>query len=199
VPDEGRLTAAEPARTEQLICACTRPPTSSPYRLCCAPRPIVAGHGVRTGGIADCADLRIVPILTWYALRRGSSCRRHRHNPVRVPGCTPAPRRHCAQDLPAATPILRATIGVKALTRMRFRLGSAVRCFARQLAIPQFGFRTPRVRPLGLCRPRRPISLLCRGVHERRRHNRQVPMPMWASDPAHGGACRATQIGIIQT
>jgi hypothetical protein len=41
-------------------------------------------------------------------------------------------------------------------------------------------------------------SALCR-----RRHNADhadvVVMPMWASDPAHGGACRASQVGIIQT
>jgi hypothetical protein len=99
---------------------------------------------------------------------------------ARLHSCASAPLR---AGFAAATPILRATIGVKALTRMRFRLGSAVRCFARQLAIPQFGFRTPRVRPLGLCRPRRPISLFCRGVHERRRHNPQVLMPMWHPIP----------------
>jgi len=109
-----------------------------------------------------CSRSPIVPISglcrPWHDMRcaAGDSYWRHRRNPVRVPGCTPAPRRDCGQDLRAATPILGAAIGVKALAPMRFRRAS--RALLRMSTCDaSVRFRTPRLGPLGLCRPRRPV------------------------------------------
>jgi hypothetical protein len=76
----------------------------------------------------DCADLRIVPTWTRHAWRSG------RFLPATSAQSCPGARLHSCfsarlrAGLLAATRILRAAIGVKALARMRCRLGSAVRC-----------------------------------------------------------------------
>jgi hypothetical protein len=102
---------------------------------------------------------------------------RHRHNPVRMPGCTPAPRRHCRRSTCFLPPDPRRPDRSETLARMRFAFRPAVRYFAPQLAIPHFGSVRARVRPLGLCRPRRPANPCSAGpsrttsAQSRGRHN----------------------------
>ena len=137
--------------------------------------------------IADCADLWIVPTLTRHALRSGrflpatsaQSCpgaRLHSCASARLRAgfacCYPDPRRRDWSES-AGTDEVSPCVSC-ALLRTSTR-DASVR------------FRTPRVRPVGLWRPRRPVSLFCRGVHERRRHNLQVATtPTMRTSPTVG-------------
>ena len=140
--------------------------------------------------IADCADLRIVPTFTRHALRSGrfllatsaQSCpgaRLHSCASARLRAgfacCYPDPRRRDWSESAGTDEVSpRAS---RALLRMS-TCDASVR------------FRTPRLGPLGLCRPRRPVSLFCRGVHERGRHNPQVGTIGRQFTTPNGGATR---------
>jgi hypothetical protein len=107
---------------------------------------------------ADCADLVIVPTLTRHALRSGRFLLA-----TSAQSCADAWLHSCASAPLPAKHLLSATrssatgLG-ETLARMRFAFRPAVRYFAPQLAIPHFGSVRARVRPLGLCRPRRPAN-----------------------------------------
>ena len=127
----------------------------------------------------------------------GDSYWRHRHNPVRMPGCAPAPRRHCRRRTCFLLPDPRRPDWSETLARKRFAFRPTVRFFAPQPAIPHFGSVRARVRPLGLCRPRRPANPVPPGrprttsAQSRGRHNRRSGCRPKANRPRRIG-CRTT-------
>jgi len=129
----------------------------------------------RSDPIADCADLRIVPTLTRHAFRSGRFLLA-----TSAQSCPGAPAQSClsarfrARDCSLLRDPRRQYWSERAGPDEVSPSGSAVRFFAPQRAIPHFGSGRGRMRPLGFCRPRRRVTLLCRGVHEGRRHNPQV-------------------------
>jgi hypothetical protein len=111
-PNESSLHRSQVASTDQAYAlASTRVVAAAVMMMLAANRARSAGGRlevvnerlVRSSPNPDCADLRIVPTLIRYALRSGIPARDIGIILSGCPGCTPAPRRDCAQDLLAAT------------------------------------------------------------------------------------------------
>ena len=112
--------------------------------------------------------------MTRHALRNGRFYSRHRHNSLRVPAALLRLGTIARAGRACCYPSSAMALGVKALVRMRFRLRASRALLRRSTCDASVRSACTRVRPLGLCRTRRPVTLLCRGVQERRRHNPQV-------------------------
>ena len=104
---------------------------------------------------------------------------RHRHSPVRMPGCTPAPRRHCRRSTCFLLRDPRRQDWNKTLARMRFAF--------RRPCVTSTSTRdcltsVPCERVCGLsdCADLASLqTLFRRAVQERHRHNHEVDVFRW--------------------